>query len=95
MGMGSLLGAGISGAASIFGASQQASAAKKAAAIQAQTAREAMNLQQGMFDKTQQNLAPYLATERRRLKRSATTSTADDSPLRCPTSLRTNSPGRT
>jgi hypothetical protein len=62
MGMGSLLGAGISGAASIFGASQQASAAKKAAAIQAQTAREAMNLQQGMFDKTQQNLAPYLAT---------------------------------
>jgi hypothetical protein len=62
MGMGSLIGAGISGISSIFGASQQASASKKAAAIQAQVAREGMAQQQRQFDQTQNNLAPYLAT---------------------------------
>jgi hypothetical protein len=62
MGMGSLIGAGISGVSSIFGASQQASASKKAAAIQAQVAREAMQIQKDQFQQTQNNLAPYLAT---------------------------------
>jgi hypothetical protein len=62
MGIGSLVGAGISGAASIFGSSQQASASKKAAAIQAQSAQNAINAQQGMFNTTQNNLQPYLNT---------------------------------
>lgn len=61
MGISSLIGAGISGAASLFGASQQASASKKAAQAQVQAAQIAADTQRQMFQQTQNNLAPYLA----------------------------------
>lgn len=60
MGISSLVGAGISGAASIFGASQQASASKKAAQLQLQAAQLAAQTQLTMFGQTQANERPYL-----------------------------------
>lgn len=60
MGIGSLLGAGISGAASIFGASQTSKAAKIAAQAQVQSAQIAADTQRQIFAQTQNNLKPYL-----------------------------------
>lgn len=60
MGIGSLVGAGISGAASLFGASQQASAAKKAADAQIYSAQLAADTQNNMFNRTQVNEGPFI-----------------------------------
>jgi hypothetical protein len=62
MGISSLVGAGISGAASIFGSSQQASASKKAAAIQAQSAANALNAQMSIYNQNQSNAQSYMDT---------------------------------
>jgi gas vesicle protein len=60
MGIGALVGAGISGAASLFGASESADAAKEAAKAQVQAAQIAQQTQEQMFGQAKNALQPYM-----------------------------------
>lgn len=60
MGIGALVGAGISAAGSLFGASESADAADKAAQAQVQAAQLAQQTQLGMFGQAKNALNPYM-----------------------------------
>lgn len=62
MPFGGLLTAGIiSGATSIYGAHKASQASKQAADIQQQSARESQALKASMYNRSQENLAPWMA----------------------------------